>query len=550
AGPAQVAAAAEPPRPPAAGQQDAAPAIDEGRLRPAALWTLASTLLPGTGLVPTRLRWLGAALLSVLVLALLGVSIWLGVTDTTRTLLSLATSRGFLVLCLVLTLVVGIVWMLQIVLTNLVQNMKHGLIGTKRAISLGLAALMVVAVALPFGRGVQSLWAAQGLMGNQTVWGGEVDPKLDQPDPWAGAGRVNIMLLGQDAGADRTGTRPDTIMVASIDAATGRTALFSIPRNLQYVRFPEGTTAAEEFPDGFDYFGRNQNLINAVWTWAEDRPDLFPGDANPGLTATTWAVEETLGLEVDYYAMVNLQGFEDLVDAIGGVEMEVERRIPIGGGTNQSTGGKYPVTGWIEPGWQQLDGYHALWYARSREGSDDFNRMCRQQRIVRVVTEEADPATLALSVPGLVSATERNIETNIPSTQIGAFAELGLRIKDAGFTSYPITTDVTNPGDPDFPYIKEWVQASIDQSMEQADPESVRGEDPSATPAPGGGTTSAPEQTPSETPSSEAPSEEPSQSPSTEATTPEESATATEAPVVEKDPLKSCMPGYDEESAG
>src|SRR5699024_9271573 len=188
---------------------------------------------------------------------------------------------------------------------------------------------------------------------------------------------------------------------------------------LENVEFPEGTPAAEEFPNGFDYFGKNQNLINAVWTWAEDRPDLFPDDPEPGLTATTWAVEETLGLETDYYAMVNLQGFEDMVDAIGGVEMVVERRIPIGGGASE-------VDGYIEPGQQHLDGYQALWYARSREGSNDFDRMCRQQRIVRTVTEEADPRTLAMSVPGLVSATEENIQTNIPVDRLDAFIDLAL----------------------------------------------------------------------------------------------------------------------------
>jgi len=549
AAPGPSATASSSPEPSAAASPSAQPS--GGRLRVPALWTLLSAVVPGAGLIPTRLRRVGVLLTAVFLVAAVALGAWLLLADPTRALLSLATDRTFVVALMVVSGLVGAVWVLQIIATNLAHTTRQGLTGAKRGISLVLALVMVTAVALPFGRGVQSLWAAQGLLGNQTVFGGAKEDSLDQPDPWAGRGRVNIMLLGQDAGADRTGTRPDTIMVASIDTATGRTALFSIPRNLQYVEFPEGSAAAEEFPDGFDYFGRNENLINAVWTWAEDRPDLYPGDPSPGLTATTQAVSETLGLDIDYYAMVNLQGFEDLVDAIGGVQMEVERRIPIGGGTNQSTGRKYPISGYIEPGWQELDGYEALWYARSREGSDDFNRMCRQQRIVRVVTEEADPATLALSVPGLVTATERNIETNIPSTQLSAFVDLGMRIKDAGFTSYPITTDVTNPGRPDFDYIEQWVQASIDDSMAQVAPESVRGEDPSsgtsapAEPsAPAGSATAT--GTPTEEPSAEETTEE-------ETTTPEDEETsqeATEEPVIVADPLKSCMPGYVEESEG
>ncbi|WP_232226308.1 LCP family protein [Brachybacterium phenoliresistens] len=558
-GPAVAAAAAAAPAPTSAAAASAsgapatgaaASASEEpsgGRLRVPALWTLLSAVVPGAGLIPTRLRRVGILLTAVFVVAAVALGAWLLLADPTRALLSLATDRTFVVALMVVSGLVGVVWVLQIIATNLAHTTRQGLTGAKRGISLVLALVMVIAVALPFGRGVQSLWAAQGLLGNQTVFGGATEDSLDQPDPWAGRGRVNIMLLGQDAGADRTGTRPDTIMVASIDTATGRTALFSIPRNLQYVEFPEGSAAAKEFPDGFDYFGRNENLINAVWTWAEDRPDLYPGDPSPGLTATTQAVSETLGLDIDYYAMVNLQGFEDLVDAIGGVKMEVERRIPIGGGTNQSTGRKYPISGYIEPGWQELDGYTALWYARSREGSDDFNRMCRQQRIVRVVTEEADPATLALSVPGLVTATERNIETNIPSTQLSAFVDLGMRIKKAGFTSYPITTEVTNPGRPDYDYIEQWVQASIEDSMSQVAPESVRGEDPSAEPtapaepsAPADSSTAT--TTPTEEPSAEETTEE-------QTTTPEDAETsqeATEEPVIVADPLKSCMPGQAE----
>src|SRR5690625_5133243 len=127
---------------------------------------------------------------------------------------------------------------------------------------------------------------------------------------------------------------------------------------------------------------------------------------------------------MDHYAMVNLQGFEDLVDAIGGVDLVVERRIPIGGGASE-------VEGYIEPGEQNLDGFHALWYARSREGSDDFDRMCRQQRIVRSVSEEADPPTLPMSIPGLVCATKENIGTDIPDDDLHAHVDGAQRRKDA-----------------------------------------------------------------------------------------------------------------------
>src|SRR5699024_6983583 len=278
---------------------------------------------------------------------------------------------------------------------------------------------------------------------------------------------------------------------------------------------------------------------------------------DPGLTATTWAVEETLGLEMDHYAMVNLQGFEDLVDAIGGVDLVVERRIPIGGGASE-------VEGYIEPGEQKLDGFHALWYARSREGSDDFDRMCRQQRIVRSVSEEADPPTLAMSIPGLVSATEENIVTDIPADDLEAYVDLSLRIKDAGFTSYPITQDVTPSHDPDWEYLKAWTEASIEDSMEQDEPESVLGEtEPgSSDPAPTGETPSSDEDTGEDT-EQDAPTEEaPTAADGSGRAATEESAAAAQPPPphglgaptaaaaeTEQGPLQSCLPGAEENCA-
>ena len=513
-----------------------------------------TSVLPGSGLLTTRLRRLGWALLALLLIGLLAAAAFWVFADPLRDGAMLLSQRGVLIGVMLVVAVVGAVWALQIVLANLAHSAQQRLHGARRLIAIALAALMVVAVIVPAGRGVQSLWAVQGLMGSSSVFGGGQGgnhPFRAGEDPWADVDRLNIMLLGQDAGADRTGTRPDTIMVASIDTATGQTALFSIPRNLEHVEFPEGTAAAEVFPDGFDYFGPDQSLINAVWTWAEDRPDLFEDVPEPGLTVTRWAVEETLGLQMDYYAMVNLQGFEDMVDAIGGVDLVVERRIPIGGGASE-------VEGYIEPGAQTLDGFHALWYARSREGSNDFNRMCRQQRIVRAVSEEADPTTLALSIPRLVTATEDNIQTNIPVSDLDAFIELALRIKDGGFTSYPITQDVTFSGDPDYEYLETWVQASLEDSMEQEPPESVVGEtEPGSTePAETG---AAPEE-------EGEPTEEETSSPADEPTTAQETGTPTEdddgttggaaeesaspEPSIEQDPLKSCLPGYAEKSTG
>src|SRR5690625_7234588 len=95
--------------------------------------------------------------------------------------------------------VVGVLWALQVLAANLAQSTKERLEGTKRYIGLGVAALMLVAVALPFGRGVQSLWAAQGLLGSEKVFGiSRGASRLSTgTDPWAGVGRMHVPLLDE-----------------------------------------------------------------------------------------------------------------------------------------------------------------------------------------------------------------------------------------------------------------------------------------------------------------------------------------------------------------
>ena len=131
-----------------------------------------------------------------------------------------------------------------------------------------------------------------------------------------------MLLLGGDSGPDRSGLRPDSLTVASIDKETGRTVLIGLPRNLQDVPFPKGSVdGTRSSPNGFNGEGQYLNAIN---TWANDHASLFK-QKNPGLKATMGAVEEITGLKLNYYAMVNMHGFSKLVDAVGGVRINVQR---------------------------------------------------------------------------------------------------------------------------------------------------------------------------------------------------------------------------------
>ncbi len=247
----------------------------------------------------------------------------------------------------------------------------------------------------------------------------------DGPSADAVDGRYTVLLLGGDSGATRWGLRPDSITLASIDEDTGRTVLFGLPRNLADVPFPEGTPMAEQFPDGFDCEGC---YLNGVYTYALDHPELFPGESDPGLAATRQAVEAITGLPVNYYAMVNLKGFRDLVDAVGGVTIHVSDTVAIGG-----IGGD--VTGTIEPGTRHLDGFETLWYARSRAYDDDYSRMARQKCVMSAMLQQLSPQQVLLHVQEIADAGKQLLSTDIPAGELGRFVDLALKAR-----SQPIAT--------------------------------------------------------------------------------------------------------------
>ncbi len=290
-------------------------------------------------------------------------------------------------------------------------------------------------------------------------------------------GRYNVLLLGGDSGADRWGLRPDSITVASIDAESGHTILFGLPRNMQNFPFEEGSVMAEQFPDGFDCEGC---YLNSLSTWAADNPELFAKYDNPGVEATIEAVEGITGLTINYHVMVNLQGFRNLVDAVGGVTMNVRDRIPIGG-----VGA--PVTGYIEPGVQRLDGFETLWFARSRENADDYSRMARQKCVMNAMLEQLSPKVVVTKFEKIARASEDVISTDLPASELGRFVELALKAKSQPLATVSFVPPLVDTAHPDIALIQERVQEAVERSRSRGEQD---GTEPRRTkPAPAGGTT-------------------------------------------------------------
>ena len=267
-------------------------------------------------------------------------------------------------------------------------------------------------------------------------------------------GRYNVLLLGGDSGAGRWGLRPDSMTVASIDEETGKTVLVGLPRNMANFTFAKGSVMDEQFPDGFDCDGC---YLNGVSTWAGDNTELFPGSKNPGIDATKMAIEGITGLKINYWAMVNLQGFKDLVDAVGGVTLTVRDRIPVGGLGSD-------VTGYLEPGRRKLDGHDTLWFARAREGSDDYSRMARQKCVMNALLTQISPQSVLRNFQKITEASSAMVSTDLPASEVDRFIQLSLKAKSQKIATVSLVPPVINTADPDLRKIRAMVQKAIDKS--------------------------------------------------------------------------------------
>jgi len=294
----------------------------------------------------------------------------------------------------------------------------------------------------------------------ETVFGGgEIAEPID--------GRYNILLLGGDAGPDREGLRPDSISVVSVEAATGAATIIGIPRNLEYVPFSVDSPMAAMYPNGYGYDGCEVDVcyINSIYTEVElYEPQLYPDAAatgsSPGIEAMRDAVEGILGIQLQYYVLIDMQGFSQLIDALGGVTIDSAGRYPIGGDVDED-GVPILVEGWIEPGVQQMDGYTALWYARSRHGTNDYDRMQRQRQVQEAILQQFDPANVLTKFQAVAEAGAEVVRTDIPQSMLGHFVGLAGKSRDHEVISLELVPPLVDPEYPDPAYVQELVREAL-----------------------------------------------------------------------------------------
>ncbi|MBI4884990.1 MAG: LCP family protein, partial [Actinobacteria bacterium] len=231
------------------------------------------------------------------------------------------------------------------------------------------------------------------------------------------------LLLGGDAGPGRRGLRTDSIIVVSIDSVTGDTVIISIPRNLERMPFPEGTALAERYPDGFT------DLANAVWTRVDQTRELVGGVDDAGSQAIKLGISQLLGIPIHNYVLVDMAGFVDVVDALGGIDINVTKRMPTPGNPQ---GAKHDLPEFIEAGQQHMDGTLALAYSRTRSADSDTHRMARQQCVLGGIAGAFTPMALVFGFTELVSAFGNAVHTDISRSELDDFAQLIDRFLEAG----------------------------------------------------------------------------------------------------------------------
>lgn len=339
-------------------------------------------------------------------------------------------------------------------LVRLIKTFPHSRIAIAAFAIVGLVAAGGVA-----GYGSTVAGAARSAI--STVFdGGDIVPPVD--------GRYNILLLGGDAGPDRMGLRPDSISVASIDAETGATLIIGIPRNMEEIQFVADSPMYQLFPNGYDC--GDECLISYLYTEAENNPELYPdadkNGSNSGIEAMRDAVEGVTGLTMQYFVLIDMQGFSDLIDALGGITVDVPEDTPLG----SAEPGAEPFDV-VLAGENHMSGFTALWYSRTRYESTDFERMARQRDVQEAILRQFTPSNVLSKFEDVARAGSQVVVTDIPSTMLGPFVDLASKSRTLPVTRLDLVPDEFNPASPDYAQISQAIAEAIEESSPTPSPE-------------------------------------------------------------------------------
>ena len=232
---------------------------------------------------------------------------------------------------------------------------------------------------------------------------------------WNGTERINVLLLGIDDRRDGEAARSDTMIIVSIDPTTKQVGMLSIPRDL-LVTIP----------------GYGEDKINAAYPAGDSS-----GVSGPELVRAT--VEYNFDIPIDYSAELVFQGFEKILDPLGGVTVDVP--APIKDDAYPGEQSNYTRV-YFHTGVQHMNGIDALRYARTRHDDNDFARGARQQQILMALREQGINLGLITKAPELMADLGDTVRTDIPPGSVLPLANLALGMNRDSIHSYNLLSAV------------------------------------------------------------------------------------------------------------
>ena len=385
-----------------------------------------SALVPGLGQAYNRRRRLALGLfIPFAALALIGaLAIW---AIPTPRLIATAIVPGNLDLLLNLNLVL-LAWRLVALSQAFFDDrfeLRPGRLGLG-----GLALVIVVTIAPHVGAEYVGGLARSTFA--EVFDGGALGSRSDAAtDRIPGANeRLNVLLIGMDKGAGRAHALTDTLIVVSLDPVGKAVSMASLPRDLVNVPLGDGRTFAPK--------------LNSLLSYATRHPQEFPAG---GTRTLKDAVGALLGIPIHYYATVDLAGFAKMVDAVGGVDVNVRQALddPKYGGFGIARGG-WSVT----VGRHHFDGPNALAYARIRrsEGQTDFTRQSRQQEILLALRSKVVKGDALFSLPSLLEAVGKTVATDLPPERLPDLAVLAGEIPAKRIVLVVVRFPLVHPAKP------------------------------------------------------------------------------------------------------
>lgn len=252
--------------------------------------------------------------------------------------------------------------------------------------------------------------------------------------------RVNILLLGMGGSSHPGGLLSDTIIVLSIKPSTNEVAMLSIPRDLYVAIDGHGSDKINSaFSSGYnDYMSKSCTK--------KSQSDCVSSAMAAGANLSTKTVQNVTGLTIPYYFIVEFDGFEKIIDKLGGIDVYVDNAIydpsfPSDDMVNYTTFQ-------ISAGQHHMDGATALKYARSRETTSDFDRAARQQKVILAIKDKAANLNLltdSKQVLEIFSAVSNTFYTNFSATEIKTLLGLIKNVDTGNAITKVLTTDSDGP---------------------------------------------------------------------------------------------------------